>query len=279
MNTTTRSFCKPLALAQGQTQPQAQHPHSRSPSRTRSRVVLAAACLAIAVLSGCASSRKVDSEVRSFAGASPALAAATFRFERLPSQTKDAKQDQLEALAAPVLARKGLQLAGAQTVGASALSGSASANAIPSAANAAGAGSVAAGNAAATYTVQVRLDVAQLAPEPMSLWSSTLFSDRWVLAADGSLWQRVRRPVLDSVWYRNALQVVVRDAANGAAVYETTAVHESPWSDTINLVTPMLEAALRDYPTANATAQTITVVLPACAGSKAPTAPSPPSPP
>jgi hypothetical protein len=39
-------------------------------------------------------------------------------------------------------------------------------------------------------------------------------------------------------------------------------VHDSPWSDTPNLVAPLLEAALSDFPNSEPKPKTITVVLP-----------------
>jgi len=40
----------------------------------------------------------------------------------------------------------------------------------------------------------------------------------------------------------------LRDSGTGQLAYETAAVFEGPWSDTLNLLPPMLEAALKDYP-------------------------------
>ena len=54
----------------------------------------------------------------------------------------------------------------------------------------------------------------------------------------------------------------MRDLTNGSVAYDTRAVHESPWSDTPNLVGPLLEAALRDFPNSGSKPKTITVVLP-----------------
>ena len=55
-------------------------------------------------LSGCASTRLIDSEVRSFRSGATELAAASYQFERLPSQQADAAaQTQRENWAAPVL--------------------------------------------------------------------------------------------------------------------------------------------------------------------------------
>lgn len=184
--------------------------------------------LATMVLTGCATSRNVDSEVRSFNGPAPIAAGATYRFERLPSQELKALEP-LEAAAQKVLATKGFVRADDK----------------------------------ASYSVQVHLDAQVLLPDTMARWAYSPFSDRVVLAPDGSLWRQVRRPLMDPTWYRYSLQLVVRDLTNGNVAYETRAVHESPWSDAPNLIAPLMEAALSDFPQSQAKPKTITVVLPA----------------
>ncbi len=42
--------------------------------------------------------------------------------------------------------------------------------------------------------------------------------------------------------------MLLRDSSNGQLAYETAAVFDGPWRDTLNLLPPMLEAALKDYP-------------------------------
>lgn len=193
------------------------------------RGLLAAAGLALAtvVLTGCATSRNIDSEVRSFGGSKPMAAGATYRFERLPSMAQSATQDALETATAKVLASKGLVR----------------------------------NDGGAPYTVQVRLEVERVNPDRYAFGAGSLFSDRVVLASDGSLWQRVRRPWVDPVAYRHTAQIVVREVGAGSVVFETQAVQEGPWSDTPNLLEPIVEAALRDYPQAFPTPKTVTVVL------------------
>ena len=190
-------------------------------------MALASLALATVVLTGCATSRNVDSEVRSFGGPTPIAAGATYRFERLPSQDPKALEP-LEAAAQKALAAKGLVRSDAK----------------------------------ANYSVQVRLDAEVLLPDTMTRWANSPFPDRVVLAPDGSMWRQVRRPLMEPLWYRRTLQVVVRDLANGNVAYDTRAIHDSPWSDTPNLVAPLLEAALSDFPNSEPKPKTITVVLP-----------------
>lgn len=205
----------------------AMHRGFRWMANVRGVTAMAGLALATVVLSGCATSRNVDSEVRSFGGTTPIAAGATYRFERLPSQDPKALEP-LEAAAQKALTAKGLVRA----------------------------------DATANYSVQVRLDAEVLVPDTLSRWASAPFPDRIVLAPDGSLWRQVRRPLMEPTWYRYSLQVVMRDLTNGSVAYDTRAVHESPWSDTPNLVGPLLEAALRDFPNSESKPKTITVVLP-----------------
>ena len=48
--------------------------------------------------------------------------------------------------------------------------------------------------------------------------------------------------------YRHELSLILRDLRNSQVVYETRAVHDGPWSDTVNLLPALLDAALRDFP-------------------------------
>lgn len=196
--------------------------------RTWRICAFAALAVASVVLTGCATSRQIDSSVRSFAGPTPVVSGATYRFERLLSQT-DASQQPLEAAAERWLTAKGLVRS----------------------------------ETPARYAVQVRLEVDPVVPDRPYRWPSAAFGDRVVVAADGSLWRQVRRPVMEASWYRNTLQVVVRDSAAGSVAFETRAVFEGPWSDTANLIDPLMQAALADFPLAAPTAKTITVELPA----------------
>lgn len=49
-------------------------------------------------------------------------------------------------------------------------------------------------------------------------------------------------------WYRHRVHLTLRDSTTSQVAYETTAVFDGPWRDTLNLLPPMLEAALKDYP-------------------------------
>lgn len=185
--------------------------------------------LAVAVvatlLSGCALPRMIDSEVESFAGSPSAIVGATYRFERLPSQqAQAAAQDQLEALAEPVLAQAGLVHSGTQ----------------------------------ARYSMQVEANVLEYnrAPQRQPRFGGGLMVGR------GGLWYPSAYLVLEQPWYRHTVHLLMRDIATTHVVYESTARFDGPWSDSANLLPAILEAALRDFPNPPSGPRTVVVELP-----------------
>ena len=83
--------------------------HAFCGRRAASRCVLLLISLA---LTACGTTRLIDSDVRSFRSGSSDMAAASYQFERLPSQQADAAaQAQRESWASAVLQRVGLTLA------------------------------------------------------------------------------------------------------------------------------------------------------------------------
>ncbi len=166
--------------------------------------------LAAAALTGCALPRMIDSDVQSFVGNAPALSGASYRFERLPSQAHNNDQDQIEGLAQEALERIGLQR----------------------------------NDDAPRYLVQVNVSVDGMRnphyrpPRP-----------RLVVGANGVVYEEWPWTMdVEVPWYRHRAQVLLRDSSNGQLAYETAAVFDGPWRDTLNLLPPMLEAALKDYP-------------------------------
>lgn len=164
----------------------------------------------LALLTGCALPRMIDSDVQSFVGNAPAVTGASFRFERLPSQAHADGQELIESLAQEALEHIGLQRNDSQ----------------------------------ARYLVQVNLTVDGMRnphyrpPRPkLVVGSNGLVYEEWPLGLS-----------VETPWYRHRVQVLLRDSSSGQLAYETSAVFEGPWSDTQNLLPPMLEAALKDYP-------------------------------
>jgi len=187
----------------------------------RGSAVPGAWLLAAALLTGCASTRLIDSEVNSFAGATPAPTNATFRFERLPSDAGSTEQDSIESLAKPVLSKAGLVLTQDHPA----------------------------------YSVQLQLSTLRLLQDPRNTGYPMQFGvpPGWRAGGFGLF--------ADIPWYHNTLQLVVRDLASGNVAYQSSAVFESPWSDIHNIYPAMLEAALQGYPTPAAGPRTVVIEL------------------
>ena len=183
---------------------------------------LTAILMVVVLLTACATSRMIDSEVQSYAGNTPAVTPASYRFERLPSQVHNDLQNQLELAAQAALGRSGLTRT----------------------------------EKAVRYTVQVAVRVEQYNRYPY-------YSNRqsgWMGTYPGMLWNYSPLLNLEPPWYKHTVHILLRDVASGQVAYESMAAHDGPWSDTLNLLTPLLDAALRDYPAAGN--RKITVELP-----------------
>ena len=179
----------------------------------------------VLLLGGCAMTRMIDSYVSSFIGSSGAVTNVGYRFERLPSQLgNSATQDHLEALTTQALQRVGLTRNDAQ----------------------------------ARYTVQISVRVEQTTHNS----ARVLRQSGFYVGADGLLWESPNALFMEPPWYIHTVQLLMRDIQSGQVAYESTAVHEGPWSDTANLVAPMLEAVLRDYPNPPSGPRRVVVELP-----------------
>lgn len=194
--------------------------------------------LSAALLAGCASVLRVDSDVTSFPQwpANAPQRGDRFAFERLPSQlgaspAAGSGQDMLERAVSDALQAWGLQL--------------------PQ------------GSEPVRWLVQVgaqgqRLQRAPWDPDP---WSG------WRLSA-GYGWRHggiaLGFPLLpmDSPYYLRELAIVVREAATGRVVYETRARHDGRWNDSPALWAAMAQAALRDFPQPPAGTRRVDVDIP-----------------
>ncbi len=181
------------------------------------------ALLALGLLCGCALPRMVDSEVNSFVGISKPQKGATYRLERLPSQTESEYQNRMEELAMQALADAGLKVGHAQA------------------------------QLAITVTVQVEqfARATQRLPHGDLLFGTDRFFGGGFLLA------------IEPPWYRYTVQFLMRDVATSQVTFESRAMHEGPWSDSANLLPLVMEAALRDYPTASAGPRKVVIELPA----------------
>jgi hypothetical protein len=179
----------------------------------------------VGLLSGCATSRMVDSEVTTFARWAPAPPAPgiNYRFERLPSQQQaDVQQAQLETLAQTALAKVGL-LHNPQ---------------------------------AATLSVQIS---ASTLPISRSRWDGGYAAYPNVFIGSGigiggggsSVGFGLGFPLgggMEPPLYRRELSIVMRDLRSNTVVYETRATSDEAWRDSVPVLAAMLDAALRGFP-------------------------------
>lgn len=185
--------------------------------------------IAMALLAGCAGPLRLEHTVRSEAAwpqPAPALAGQRYMFERLPSQRSAEsarEQEQLEAIAADVLASHGLQRAEAAP--------GAAASAVP-------------------WGVQlvarsVKYPYAPWdAPDPRPGWVpyGQVMVGRGVVSSIGLQWS-LRPP-----YYVREVALTLRDRRSGEVVYETRATQDGPWADSPDLWRALLQAALEGFP-------------------------------
>lgn len=191
------------------------------------------------LLGGCASVYRVDSQVQSFARWGPPGSTTTapaapqsYRFERLPSQREgDAavSQDRLEELTRAALARAGWNLA--ETSG------------------------------AAPWTVQVAGGALKL---PRAPWEEPWdgFGGSLGIYGGHGFWGTSMFMRMDLPYYERQVSLVVRQAATGQVVYETSARHDGRWNSSPELWSAMLDAALRDFPNPPAGARQVNIDVP-----------------
>ena len=196
--------------------------------KTSGFAVVAAAVVA---LGGCASVRQVQSDVSSYSqwpSARPA-AAATYAFERLPSQqSRPERQQALEDAARPAIEAAGFRPAASP--------GSADVN------------------------VQVTANVTQTVyPEPFGWYGGLGFGHgrgRHAFASGFGM------NYYGSLRYEREVALLIRDRSNGAALYETRARSEGLSSAIDEYLPAMFVAALKDFPSAAVNPRRIVVDLP-----------------
>lgn len=188
------------------------------------------------LLGGCASVYLVDNQVQSFARwgstANAPAAPQSYRFERLPSQREGdaaASQATLEDLARAALARLGWNLADP-------------ADATP-------------------WTVQVSGGALKL---PRAPWEDPWdgFGAGWGLYGGSGGWGSTLFMRMDIPYYERQVSLVVRQAATGQVVYETSARHDGRWNNSPELWSAMLDAALRDFPNPPSGARQVNIEVP-----------------
>lgn len=178
--------------------------------------------LSVALLSGCASMRLIDSDVVSVTAVPPnmRLHGATYRFERLPSQVHNPEAGLAEQQAQSAMSAVGLVR----------------------------------DDANAQLSVLVGFSATQHMADP---WGRPL-GPGWPPLdnmAIGSGWSRgshvgvsmgMRFP--PPTHYSREVSVVMRDLKSGQVVYETRASHTGPWRDSVPIFATLFQAALSQFP-------------------------------
>ena len=192
----------------------------RSGLRFKTLLWSAIGMTSLMVLTGCATTRIIDSEVRSFASSTVTANPASYRFERLPSQNLQAQaQDQLENIAQPLLERVGLRKDGTN----------------------------------AQYALQITAALETIEnPSYSRTWRNQRSIER-----DGLIRFPMAGLMLEPPWHRYRISVLLRDVASSQTVFESTAQHVGPWSDTQQLLPAVIRAALSDYPSAQPQPHTV----------------------
>lgn len=203
------------------------------------------------LLAGCSTVRLVDSDVTAFPKwtAAPPGPATPYRFERLPSQqVPEAQQlpvDAVENIARAELAKVGMNLVPAN----------------------------------ARYSVQVMVATTQIVDRSyygsgfggfgglgggygggFGGYGSGVFLGGGNRGASVGLSFPLR--FSEPITYRRELTLLVRELATQQVVYETRALHDGVWRDSLAVLPAMFEAALRGFPEPPAGTRRINIEIP-----------------
>ena len=178
--------------------------------------------LAAYLLSGCASSYLLDTNVQSFSGFTAVPPQPTYRCERLPSQ-QSPLQAQLEAMADPALHKAGFRRDDANP----------------------------------RYSVNVNGQLQRV----LSPWAYP-YGYPWNGYGWGAFGGFGHRRGLgvgvgfggpfhgtESPWYQRDVSLIVRELPSNRVMYETTASNAGPWVDSNAVFPALFEAALQGFPT------------------------------
>lgn len=177
---------------------------------------LPALLLAAGALAGCASYR-MNNTVQAFSGLQAMPSTPTYRFERLPSQSANPGQDQLEALADPALHRAGLRR----------------------------------DDAGPRYAVTVNAAINQGASPWPDAGLTSFGVGLGVGGRGGGVGLGLGGPLfgMQQPWYLRQVSVLLRDLSTGRVVFESRANSDGPWLDPAVAIPAMFDAAMQGFPT------------------------------
>lgn len=199
-----------------------------------------AAIFSIAVvaflMAGCAGLRVVENDVTAFHhwNAAPPGPGTAYRFERLPSQqVVGAQQDYVEGLTRSALARVGMEL----------------------------------NPAVARFSVQVMVStqVVERMPYDGVGYDGFGFATPGFFLGGGNRGASLGMSFpmrFSDPYYRRELTLLMRDLASGQVVFETHALSDGVQSETLAVLSAMLDAALRGFPQPPAGPRRINVEVP-----------------
>ncbi|SFU92200.1 protein of unknown function [Polaromonas sp. YR568] len=197
-------------------------------------LVFAMAAMAL-FLGGCSSLRMVDSDVTAFYSwkAAPPAPGTPYRFERLPSQQAvGSQQDLVEGLTRTALAKVGMEL----------------------------------NSPVARYSVQVVANTQVVERYPYdSPYDGFGFGAPGVFLGGGSRGASVGLSFpmrFSEPYYKRDLTLLMRDLGTNTVVFETRALHDGVWGDTLAVLPAMLDSALRGFPQPPAGTRRVNVEIP-----------------
>lgn len=187
------------------------------------------------LMTGCSTVRLVDSDVTAFYGwkAAPPGPGTPYRFERLPSQqAAGSQQDLVEGLTRTALAKVGMEL----------------------------------NSPVARYSVQVVVNTQVVERYPYdSPYYGPGFGAPGVFLGGGSRGASVGLSFpmrFSEPYYKRDLTLLMRDLSTNQVVFETRALHDGVWADTLAVLPAMLDSALRGFPQPPAGTRRINVEIP-----------------
>ncbi len=182
------------------------------------------------LLAGCSGLRLVESQVQALPAAGVTIEPeGRYRFERLPSQQTQAATEATEAMAEAELKKVGLLR----------------------------------DDAAARYSVQLSTRVQSYRVDDWGRpYGGSRIGGSLMIGSGGYYGAGIGMRFPPPAQYRHEVTLLLRDLRSGQIVYETSALHEGPWSDSANILPAVLAAALRDFPRPPAGPRRVSVEIP-----------------
>lgn len=184
------------------------------------------AALCALLLTACSGLRIVDSQVAAFSQIDTLPTAASWRFERLPSQLNltpalAQRQNALETMVAQELVKYGFAPQAALGL-------------------------------PARYSVMLSARIQRLERGPFDdAWERPGFGfpgRDYVITGAGNVVYLPVLPRMEPPWFVREVGLIIRDTSDAKVIYETSAKHEGRWADEEAVLPAMFSAALQGFP-------------------------------